>query len=718
LEPKAVLEAVCRELSLAFGVPQAGAALLLKDDGRTALTVMAEYRSEERPSALGVVIPVANNPATLYVLEHQTPLAVADAQHDPRMAPVHELMRQRGVASLLILPMIVRGEVVGTIGLDAVERREFSQEEIGLAANAAAAAAQALERAQAEEALRQAKEAAEAANRAKSVFLANMSHELRTPLNAILGFTQLMTRDPLLTADQRDNLDTISASGEHLLTLINDVLEMSKIEAGREALDQHSFDLHHLLDGLEAMFHLRAAEKGLQLLFERAPEVPRYVRTDESKLRQVLINLLGNAVKFAQEGGVTLRVGYDPNPLPNPPPGKGRELSPLLLPGGGPGKGSDSLPLPGGGPGKGSDSLPLPGAGPGRGSDSLPLPGAGPGKGSDSLPLPGGGPGKGPNSLPLSGGGLGKGSGPRLMFEVEDSGPGISPADLENIFNPFVQVVRKQGPQEGTGLGLSISRQFVRLMGGDIRVSSQPGQGSLFKFDVQVELADAAEVETRQPLRRVIGLEPGQPVYRLLVAEDRDSNRKVLVKLLASLGFEVREAVNGQAALEVWQRWKPHLIWMDMRMPVLDGCGATQQIKATSEGRSTVVIALTASAFEEDRKMILSAGCDGFVRKPFRAEEIFDVLAKHLGVRFIYAAGPEPAPAGPTEDEQALLTPAALAGLPGEWRAELSRAAAQADADVVIDLIERLRPQRGPLADALTRLVHDFRFDVLMDLMG
>jgi CheY-like chemotaxis protein len=304
------------------------------------------------------------------------------------------------------------------------------------------------------------------------------------------------------------------------------------------------------------------------------------------------------------------------------------------------------------------------------------------------------------------------------MFEVEDSGPGISPADLENIFNPFVQVVRRQGPQEGTGLGLSISRQFVRLMGGDIRVSSQPGQGSLFKFDVQVELADAAEVETRRPLRRVIGLEPGQPVYRLLVAEDRDSNRKVLVKLLASLGFEVREAVNGQAALEVWQSWKPHLIWMDMRMPVLDGCGATQQIKATSEGRSTVVIALTASAFEEDRKMILSAGCDGFVRKPFRAEEIFDVLAKHLGVRFIYAAGPEPAPAGPTESEQALLTPAALAGLPGEWRAELSRAAAQADADVVIDLIESLRPQRGPLADALTRLVHDFRFDVLMELMG
>ena len=660
LEIQAVLDAVCRELALAFNLPEAGAALLDPDvcvpngagryadasaksndetgEGAT-LTVVAEYRSEERPSALGTVIPVEQNPATQYVLEHKAPLAVADAQHDPRMAPIHDLMRERGTVSLLILPLVVRREVVGTIGLVAVERREFSDEEIALAANAAAAASQALENARTEEALREAKATAEAANRAKSVFLANMSHELRTPLNAILGFAQLMTRDPSLTPEQQENLEIIGRSGEHLLGLINDVLELSKIEAGRVTLQKESFDLHRLLDGLEEMFRLRAEDKGLMLIFERIPDVPRFVRTDEGKLRQVLMNLLGNAVKFTQEGGITLRV-------------RSKEY-------------------------KVGDPL---------------------------LPTP--------CSL--------------LHFEVEDTGPGIAPEELDAVFDPFVQTAsgHAYASEEGTGLGLPISRQFVNLMGGELAVSSTLGQGSIFKFDVQiaaVEKADMAEVQTSQPARRVIGLEPDQPVYRLLVVDEREASRKLLVELLSPLGFELREAVHGQEAIEIWEGWEPHLIWMDMRMPVMDGYEATKRIKATIKGQATVVVALTASAFEDDRAMILSEGCDDFVRKPFREEEIFDTLAKHLGVRFVYdVEDAQPAGAAAQPEDAVLpadsLTPEALMSLPTDWVGDLHQAATQLDADVILDLLDQIREQNASLANALASLVHDFRFDTIMAL--
>jgi PAS domain S-box-containing protein len=891
LEIKAVLEAVCRELALAFGLPEVGAALL--DEGGETLTVVAEYRSDTRPSALGTVLPVEGNPSAEYVLEHGAPLAVADAQHDPLMAPVHDLMRQRGAASLLILPLTVHEEVVGTIGLVAVERREFTDEEVTLAANAAAAASQALEharaeeklraneerlklamegaelglwdqdlttdqtvviqdwterlgyeadeiepsyeswyqlvhpddkpkleeawnkyssgqvslfevehrvrtksgewawimlrgqvvvwdergnplritgihqnitarkqaeealrrsqqrlslhvqhtplayiewdadlrvvewnpsaerifgyseleaknrhayeiivppevqphvtevwqrlldktggtrstndnvtkggrriicewyntplidgdgnviglaslvqditeRVQAEEDLREAKEAAEAANRAKSVFLANMSHELRTPLNAILGFAQLITRDPELTTGQRESLQVIGRSGEHLLGLINDVLEMSKIEAGRMALQEKSFDLYRMLDGLEEMFRLRAEDKGLLLIFDCAPEVPQYVRTDEGKLRQVLMNLLGNAVKFTQEGGLTLRV---------------------------------------------------------RSRESLAPAATSAGDGVES-----------------------EGVRDSLLFEVEDTGPGIAPQEMNAIFDPFVQTATGHESQEGTGLGLPISRQFVRLMGGNLTVSSEVGQGSVFSFDVPIELADAAEVPTTQPPRRVIGLEPDQPAYRLLVAEDQETNRKLLVNLLTPLGFEVREALNGQEAVEIWERWEPHLVWMDLRMPVVDGLEATKQIKSTARGQATIIVALTASAFDRDREIILAQGCDDFVRKPFRAEEIFDMLARHLGVRFVYEDQAYAMPGVTAPSHQAPLSPADLAALPRDWVAKLHQAATRLDADVILGLLDQIREGHAPLAEALARLVHDFRFDAVIAL--
>jgi CheY-like chemotaxis protein/anti-sigma regulatory factor (Ser/Thr protein kinase) len=456
---------------------------------------------------------------------------------------------------------------------------------------------------------------------------------LRTPLNAILGFSQLMLRDASLTAEQRENLETIGRSGEHLLTLINDVLEMSKIEAGRTTLSEQSLDLHRLLEAMRDMFHLRATDKGLQLILARSPQVPRYVRTDEGKLRQVLMNLLSNAVKFTREGGVTLRVGSEEQ---------------------------------------------------------------------DRCAL--------------------------LHFEVEDTGVGIAPHELETLFDPFVQTTSGQITQQGTGLGLAISQEFVKLLGAKITVSSELDVGSVFRFDLRVKLAPQSEVQEREPSRQVIGLEPNQPVYRLLVVEDREASRQLLVKLLASLGvppvgFEIRAARNGQEAIASWEAWEPHLIWMDMRMPVMDGHQATRHIKSTTRGQATVIIALTASAFEEERKVILSEGCDGFVRKPFREAEIFDALARHLGVRFVYAdadAEAQSSAADQTARDATLLAewlgPETSSALPANWTYRLREAAIQADGDMILDLAEQIRGQHAPAADALGTLVRSFRFDIVMDV--
>ncbi len=486
--------------------------------------------------------------------------------------------------------------------------------------------------------LQEAKEAAEVANRAKSQFLASMSHELRTPLNAILGFTQVMRRDVGLSSEQQEYLDIIMRSGEHLLELINDVLEMSKIEAGKITLNESSFDLYRLLNNLEEMFRLKAQSKRLQLFFERTPDVPQYVQTDEGKLRQVLINLLGNALKFTAAGSVTLQVSLV----------------------------------------KDNGHRPASGFPQGMTNDKQQI--------------------------------------TKLLFEISDTGPGIAPEEVNSLFEAFTQTATGRKSMEGTGLGLPISRQFVQLMGGDITLDSTPGRGATFKFDILLQLAQGTSLETSEPIGRVIGLAPNQnqKEFRILVVEDDWASRQLLIKLLTSVGFQVREASNGEEAVTLWESWQPHLIWMDIQMPVMDGYEATRVIKQMPKGQDTMIIALTASAFEEQRAAILGAGCNDFVRKPFQENTLFEKMTRHLGVRYLYQVE-DRSSSRQSSTQPSPLTKEALCVMPTEWLHQLYQAALAMDDQLVVELIDRIPQTHTDLVNTLMNLVDDFRLDIIID---
>ncbi|MFB2939177.1 PAS domain S-box protein [Aerosakkonemataceae cyanobacterium BLCC-F154] len=467
--------------------------------------------------------------------------------------------------------------------------------------------------------LMKAKETADAANYAKSQFLAKMSHELRTPLNAILGFSQIMVRSKSISSEQREYLEIINRSGEHLLNLINDILSMAKIESGQIVLNESCFNLHQMLELLKDMFRLKAESKGLELNFIIASDVPQNIQSDESKLRQVLLNLLGNAIKFTENGYVTLTVFLASLELE-----KTDELS--------------------------------------------------------------------------------------INFTVQDTGPGIAQNEISNLFQPFAQTQTGRQTGQGTGLGLAISQQFVKLMGGEITVESQLGIGSIFTFNIFAKLASKTTENISLNTRQVICLEPNQPTYRLLVVEDIKENRQLLVKLLVPLGFEVREAENGQEAVTIWQSWQPHLIWMDMRMPVMDGYEATRQIKAHPQGKNTVIIALTASVFEEQQPAILKAGCNDFMPKPFRSEVLLEKIAKYLGVRYIYADNSQ---SNTKHSQTPTLTSENLNVMPQEWNAKLHQAAAAVDDQLTMELIQQIPETHIDLANTLIDLVNNFRLDII-----
>jgi PAS domain S-box-containing protein len=458
------------------------------------------------------------------------------------------------------------------------------------------------------------------ANRAKSVFLANMSHEIRTPMNAILGFSQLMLRDQDLTPRQNQYLGTINRSGEHLLALINDILEMSKIEAGRTTLNLTTFDLFALLNDLEMMFRVRTNEKKLTFSVEMIGGVPQYIVTDINKLRQVFINVLGNAVKFTEQGGVGLRVRAD------------RECA----------------------------------------------------------------------------------TGPFLQVEIEDTGPGISPEEQEKLFRHFEQTKTGQQAATGTGLGLAISREFVRLMGGDITLNSQVGKGSVFIVRLPLKAGEAQAVQAKDTPRQVLRLQPGQATCRVLIADDIEDNRQLLAQLLGPVGFEIGLATNGAEAVQEFEKWRPHLILMDFRMPVMDGHEAIRRIRAMPGGKEIKIIAVTASAMDANRQELLKIGADDFISKPFREIELFHKIHAHLGVEYVYAEPPTAA----AQEEAAELTPESLAGWPRDLIDPMREAVITADLDQLLAKIQEVEARDPRIAQALRRLAEGFQYQRLLDLLS
>ncbi|MFA5863355.1 MAG: response regulator [Phycisphaerae bacterium] len=461
---------------------------------------------------------------------------------------------------------------------------------------------------------------AEAANRAKSAFLANMSHEIRTPMTAILGFSQLMQRDPAATPEQMKHLDVINRSGEHLLTIINDILEISKIEAGRTTLNPTTFDLHALVNDLETIFRVHTDAKKLHLIVEHIDEMPCYVVSDEAKVRQMLSNLLGNAVKFTQTGGIALRVRTSP----------------------------------------------------------------------------------------------GEAAGLRLVAEVEDTGQGISEKDIAGLFQRFEQTESGQKIRTGTGLGLAISRGFARLMGGDITVSSQEGKGSIFHVEIGLSAGDVAGVaKNAADSRRVVGIKPGQPKYRVLIADDNKENRDLLAQTLGPVGFELRQANDGEEAIREFQAWQPDIILMDLRMPVIDGREATRRIKSSPKGKETSVVVLTASSFEDGRRDMTAAGANGYIRKPFREPELFETIARCLGVEYVYAeeaAGSLPRPSAAT----ATLSAEALSRLPKDLIQGIRDTASGANLKLLLTLISQLETHDPQAAEGLRELANHYDYEAIL----
>lgn len=465
-----------------------------------------------------------------------------------------------------------------------------------------------------------AKEKAEAANRAKSTFLANMSHELRTPLNAILGFAQIMQQDSDLKPGTLGNLDIITRSGKNLLNLINDILEISKIEAGKVVLSPGPFNLLAMLSDLRLMFQLRAQEKRLSVEIVTDKQVPQYIYADEGKLRQVLINLLANSVKFTNEGGILLQVSAD----------RVRDF--------------------------------------------------------------------------------------RLIFEVTDTGVGIAEDEFGALFATFEQTASGLGSQNGTGLGLPISREYARLMGGDISVTSKLKEGSTFRLEVVVEEATKTVAAKPADSRQVTGIAPGQPVYRILVADDMETNRDFLVQLLAPMGFTVEEAENGQEVITAFKENKPDLILMDVRMPVMDGLEATRRIKSMPEGKSTPIIIVTAHAFADERLEFLKCGAETVLTKPLREREFFDTLQQFLGIEFLYREK-EINEQDKVNSESEFLSRHTNAKIPLEVVSQMREATIIGDYKRLNILIDQIATDHKKIADILRALAADFSFEDLIDLI-
>ena len=475
-----------------------------------------------------------------------------------------------------------------------------------------------------------AKDAAEAANKAKSAFLANMSHEIRTPMNAILGYSQLMRRDDTLSEEHKRSLESVNRSGEHLMALINDILEMSKIEAGRVTLELRAFDFYGFLNDLEEMFRLRTSAKNLKFEVSLSDDTPRYIISDEGKIRQVLINLLGNAMKFTQKGGISVK--------------------------------TDVL----------KDSRK-------RMKD------------------------KKKNAI-------------RIIINVEDSGRGIAKDDLGRVFKNFEQVAEDKDRGKGTGLGLAISRNYAHILNGEISVTSTLGKGSIFSFEFEAETSDSSEVAPITPKLNVVGLAENQKQFRILIVDDVESNRDILRKMLAEVGFATRVAVDGKESITVFKEWKPHIILMDILMPVMDGKEAMKRIRKLPGGKKTLIFAITASVLKDEEKEVMESGADVFIRKPISEQNLFLEIKNNSDVEFVYAKETK------ILDRQVPghtfnLSRESFSKLPADLVGKISRAIKLGKHDEINELLSKVSGYDAKLADGLRELVGNFEYDKIIALI-
>lgn len=556
LDGTQVFESALKALGEDFKVSRCIVATFSNEDPEQ-LEVLAEFLAPDTPSLRHLKI-AANHPLNHQILNSEHAVAIESADPDGNVADSSRQVLGIDARSTLAARTWHMESANGMIILQQCDKMRYWEEDeskllLSVAGQLGIAIAQFLlsqkEARQARE-LKEARLAADEANQAKSDFLAKMTHELRTPLNAIIGFSEVMTREDDLNARHRENLEIINNSGEHLLGVINDVLEVSKIEAGKAELIMEKVDLESLLKSVHGMLSVNAKAKGITLHLAATSTLPKWVEGDKGKLRQILINLLSNAVKFTQEGSVILRVGAQyPDNTPQDP-----------------------------------------------------------------------------SRYPLF-----------LTVEVIDSGEGISEEELPNLFQKFVQTKSGKSSSQGTGLGLAIVKGFTELMGGEVRVASKVGQGTNFALQIpMVQLVDAGSGEEVDEQGEVISLAPGHPEVRVLVAEDQPLNRLLMRKFLLSAGFTLAEAEDGKLAVEKWRQWRPHIIFMDEEMPNMRGTEATRVIAAEAGDEMPVIISLTAFALEDQRIAAMEAGCVDFVAKPFKRHELFEVIAKHLPVRYLY----------------------------------------------------------------------------------
>lgn len=471
-----------------------------------------------------------------------------------------------------------------------------------------------------EKMLEESKAAAEKANSSKSIFLSNMSHEIRTPLNAILGYTQLMQLEKSFPEELKEYLDAIDGSGRHLLSVINNILEISKIEAGKVQINEESFNLPNMLKEIDAMFRIKIDETRILFNISKQKNIPDFLHSDQVKIRQVIINLIGNAVKFTERGSITLTI---------------TEQS--------------------------------------RRRDTV-----------------------------------------RLRFEVKDTGIGIPKEKLNSIFDPFEQVEGKNEQKEGTGLGLAISRMYVKLLGGDISATSTEDEGSSFVFEIDLKI-DTSTKEENYNGKEILSIANTEKARTIMVVDDIKSNRDIVSRMLKSVGFLTVEAVDGEAAVRIFNEYHPDLVLMDIKMNGMDGLEALKRIRAQDRNLKTPIVMVSAYSLKEFENDAINSGADAYITKPFRREEVLNLLGKLLGIKYNYRITES---ISEKLDEQNIDYSGRVKILADKVKSDIKEALELGDIDKLMELIKIIEQRDSVLAQKLKELADEFNYDMLKAIIG